>query len=132
MITLRQCINWLSDRAGDSLSSTTTGDGDEDKTTFIDASLARFPDGWIEDWWITLGEKKGWILPASHNDPDSEWNYEERAYDEDTDTKASTTVSEDGWGSYLEFTTTAFKCFTISVTANASDNIIAWVGGPPQ
>ena len=114
-ITFRSCLDWLSNIIGDYFASTTTTNGNIAKTTFIDTSLARFPDDWLKNWWITLGEKKGFISPTSHNDPDSEWNREEQAYDGFDYSSATNWILAGQWGKPIEFLFNTFKCFKVQI-----------------
>ena len=124
-ITFRSCLDWLSNIIGDYFASTTTADGNLAKTTFIDTSLARFPDDWLKQWWLILGDKKGFISPTSHNDPENVWDSEPWAYDGDTDTSAGTRIDYEGVSFPLQLLFKyPFKCFKVRVTPHASENII--------
>lgn len=52
----------------------------------------------------------GWVNPTGHNDPSSTWSNETLAYDNDTNTYASTTVPKSGWSGYLELTIASVSC----------------------
>jgi len=56
---------------------------------------------------ITLG----WVSPTGHEDPDSGWNYEEYAYDDELGTDAATSdVDPETWSTFLELTHTTLDC----------------------
>lgn len=42
-----------------------------------------------------------WVSPTSHSDPDNQWSYEWKAYDNNLNTLAHSIVSAESWSSYL-------------------------------
>lgn len=52
--TLLQLWGAMSKELGDYVSSTTTAAGSGDKNTFIDASMACYPDEYFKDWYVHL------------------------------------------------------------------------------
>jgi len=53
-----------------------------------------------------------WVSPTGHNDPSNSWSYESYAYDDDTDSRASTNDPE-----YLELTHSAIVCDKVRIYA---------------
>ncbi|KKK85781.1 hypothetical protein LCGC14_2769860, partial [marine sediment metagenome] len=51
---------------------------------------------------------ESWTTPTGHNDPDTAWTNETNAYDDDTDTYASATLTS-SWGSFLELTISSMQ-----------------------
>ncbi|GAJ00113.1 unnamed protein product, partial [marine sediment metagenome] len=52
-----------------------------------------------------------WVSPTGHSDPDSKWNGEANAYDDNEDSSAgSDLVSPQTWSSFLELTHAAISC----------------------
>lgn len=52
----------------------------------------------------------GWIVPTGHYDPDSKWNYETCAYDNNTSSFAENKIYDQTWGSFIEFTIGSILC----------------------
>lgn len=52
-ISLTDSRALLNDLIHDEISSTLTADGDTDKTTLADSLLAKYPDGWFKDFYIS-------------------------------------------------------------------------------
>lgn len=65
-----------------------------------------------------------WVSPTGHNDPDSAWDNETNAYDEDTGTAAKTNVDPQSWSSYLELTHVAIDCDKVRFDAYYSSGFI--------
>lgn len=57
-----------------------------------------------------------WVSPTGHNDPDGVWNYEEWAYDDDTESTAN--AFSVGAGKYLELTRAAIYCNKVRIWAD--------------
>ena len=55
----------------------------------------------------------GWISPTSHSDPDTKWNSEASAYDDDTGTYAYNPITE--YGYYLELNHAALSCSKVRI-----------------
>jgi len=68
-----------------------------------DGSVTITPGGPIPD---------NWVSPTGHNDPSGNWAYETNAYDDDTDSRATTNDPE-----YLELTHSAIFCDKVRIYA---------------
>ena len=55
----------------------------------------------------------GWVSPTGFSDPDSAWNNEAAAYDDDTDRSAYTSIAD----SYLELTHASLYCDKVRIFA---------------
>ncbi len=55
-------------------------------------------------WQFRTLDQEGWNFPTDHNDPEDAWDYEVRAYDDDTDTRAGCWIYSAGrqWTPCLE------------------------------
>jgi len=69
--------------------------------------------GTIEPTWEDLS---GWVTPTGHNDPDTDWNDEEEAYDDDEGTTAdSNLIAPGNWSGFLEVTHAGIVCDKVRI-----------------
>lgn len=70
---------------------------------------------------------KGWTSPTSFNDPDTKWENEANAYDENISSYASVTdpyIPAESWSSYLELNISSISCNKLRFYANDNAGLI--------